>query len=311
MPRIPLVDVKAQYAPLIPQLKDAFADVLESGAFILGPNVKAFEHEAARVPRRAGHHRRRQRDGRDRARARRARHRARRRGHLPGVHVLRHGRVDRAARRDARLRRHRPGDVQPRSRGRRRADHAAHARDHARAPVRPAGAARGARGLRFAADRGRGAGVRRAGHRAEGRRVDVQLLSDEEPLRARRRRTDRRDRRRARRAPAAAALPRLEGEGRRSSWSATTRASTRSMPPRCASSCRTSTSGRCCAARRRSATASSASATSWPRPTTSPATCTTSSSAARPSATVSSRRCVRRRSAVPRTTCRRCICSRR
>ena len=47
MPRIPLVDVKAQYAPLIPALKRAFEDVLESGAFILGPNVKAFEREAA------------------------------------------------------------------------------------------------------------------------------------------------------------------------------------------------------------------------------------------------------------------------
>ena len=47
MPRIPLVDVKAQYAPLTSQLKDAFADILESGAFILGPNVKAFEREAA------------------------------------------------------------------------------------------------------------------------------------------------------------------------------------------------------------------------------------------------------------------------
>src|SRR5436309_4464990 len=47
MTRIPLVDVKAQYAPLVPELKQAFADVLESGAFILGPNVKAFEREAA------------------------------------------------------------------------------------------------------------------------------------------------------------------------------------------------------------------------------------------------------------------------
>jgi dTDP-4-amino-4,6-dideoxygalactose transaminase len=48
VPRIPLVDVKAQYAPLIPQLKDAFAEILESGTtFILGPNVKAFEREAA------------------------------------------------------------------------------------------------------------------------------------------------------------------------------------------------------------------------------------------------------------------------
>ena len=44
---IPLVDVKAQYAPLIPELKERFAEVLESGLFILGPNVKAFEEEAA------------------------------------------------------------------------------------------------------------------------------------------------------------------------------------------------------------------------------------------------------------------------
>jgi dTDP-4-amino-4,6-dideoxygalactose transaminase len=47
VPKIPLVDVKAQYAPLIPDLRRAFDDVLESGAFILGPNVKALEEEAA------------------------------------------------------------------------------------------------------------------------------------------------------------------------------------------------------------------------------------------------------------------------
>ena len=45
--KIPLVDVKAQYAPLIPQLKQAFADVLEDGQFVFGPNVTAFELEAA------------------------------------------------------------------------------------------------------------------------------------------------------------------------------------------------------------------------------------------------------------------------
>jgi dTDP-4-amino-4,6-dideoxygalactose transaminase len=47
LPQIPLVDVKAQYAPLIPELERAFAEVLELGVFILGPNVKAFEREAA------------------------------------------------------------------------------------------------------------------------------------------------------------------------------------------------------------------------------------------------------------------------
>jgi dTDP-4-amino-4,6-dideoxygalactose transaminase len=44
---IPLVDVKAQYAPLIPELQARFADVLDSGRFIFGPEVEAFEREAA------------------------------------------------------------------------------------------------------------------------------------------------------------------------------------------------------------------------------------------------------------------------
>jgi dTDP-4-amino-4,6-dideoxygalactose transaminase len=45
---IPLVDVKAQYAPLIPELREAIDGVLESGQFVFGPNVSAFEEEAAR-----------------------------------------------------------------------------------------------------------------------------------------------------------------------------------------------------------------------------------------------------------------------
>jgi dTDP-4-amino-4,6-dideoxygalactose transaminase len=44
---IPHVDVKAQYAPLIPELKDAFAKALDSGRFIFGPEVEGFEREAA------------------------------------------------------------------------------------------------------------------------------------------------------------------------------------------------------------------------------------------------------------------------
>src|SRR5215510_1593864 len=44
---IPHVDVKAQYAPLVPELKEAFAQTLESGRFIFGPEVEAFEREAA------------------------------------------------------------------------------------------------------------------------------------------------------------------------------------------------------------------------------------------------------------------------
>jgi len=45
--QIPLVDVKAQYEPLLPRIREAIEGVLASGEFILGPNVGAFEREAA------------------------------------------------------------------------------------------------------------------------------------------------------------------------------------------------------------------------------------------------------------------------
>ena len=51
---IPLVDVKAQYERLIPQIQQRIGEVLESGTFILGPNVKAFEAEAAELLSRLG-----------------------------------------------------------------------------------------------------------------------------------------------------------------------------------------------------------------------------------------------------------------
>ena len=47
MSGIPLIDVKAQYAPLLPRLREAIDAVLQSGTFILGPNVAAFEEESA------------------------------------------------------------------------------------------------------------------------------------------------------------------------------------------------------------------------------------------------------------------------
>jgi dTDP-4-amino-4,6-dideoxygalactose transaminase len=53
VPKIPLVDVRAQYAPLVPELQQAFSDVLDDGRFVFGPNCAAFEQEAAtylRVP---------------------------------------------------------------------------------------------------------------------------------------------------------------------------------------------------------------------------------------------------------------------
>ena len=44
---VPLVDVRAQYERLIPQILERLQEVVDSGAFILGPNVQAFEREAA------------------------------------------------------------------------------------------------------------------------------------------------------------------------------------------------------------------------------------------------------------------------
>ena len=47
MQTIPLVDVKAQYAPLIPELEARFSEVLGSAEFIRGPHYWAFQKEAA------------------------------------------------------------------------------------------------------------------------------------------------------------------------------------------------------------------------------------------------------------------------
>ncbi|HEY6568896.1 MAG TPA: DegT/DnrJ/EryC1/StrS family aminotransferase, partial [Candidatus Limnocylindrales bacterium] len=44
---IPLVDVKAQYAPLIGEVLERIAAVIESGRLIFGPEVEGFEREAA------------------------------------------------------------------------------------------------------------------------------------------------------------------------------------------------------------------------------------------------------------------------
>jgi dTDP-4-amino-4,6-dideoxygalactose transaminase len=45
--QIPLVDVSAQWAPVRAELEARFAEVLDSGQFIRGPNYYAFEQEAA------------------------------------------------------------------------------------------------------------------------------------------------------------------------------------------------------------------------------------------------------------------------
>ena len=44
---IPLFNVRAQYEPVLAELTHRLAEVVDSGTFILGPNVRAFEREAA------------------------------------------------------------------------------------------------------------------------------------------------------------------------------------------------------------------------------------------------------------------------
>ncbi|MSO43864.1 MAG: DegT/DnrJ/EryC1/StrS family aminotransferase [Thermoleophilia bacterium] len=46
---IPLMDIRAQYAPLRGQLDAAFAGILDSGTFILGPEVAAIEAEVSAI----------------------------------------------------------------------------------------------------------------------------------------------------------------------------------------------------------------------------------------------------------------------
>jgi hypothetical protein len=101
-------------------------------------------------------------------------------------------------------------------------------------------------------DRGRGAGVRRAGV-AHGRRVDLQLLPDEEPLRARRRRPRRRQRRGARER---VRMLRFHGSRDKVDFELVGYNSRLDelQAAACASSCRSSTVERGCAARRPRAT---------------------------------------------------------
>jgi dTDP-4-amino-4,6-dideoxygalactose transaminase len=76
-------------------------------------------------------------------------------------------------------------DAEPRPRGRGGPGDRPDAGDHAGAPVRPRDAARGLTGLGIPDRRGRGAGLRRAGRRQGRRALDLQLLPDQEPVRAR------------------------------------------------------------------------------------------------------------------------------
>ena len=234
---IPLVDVHAEYEPLIPKLEAAFRGVLDNGAFIRGENYWAFQEEAAAhlgVKRTIG-----VANGTEAlVIALNAM------GVGPGDEVIcpaftfyataeavvQRGATPVFADID-------PDDAQPRRRGRGREGHRPDEGDHPRPSLRAGdGRAPAARARRSGA-RGRRAGVRRRRRREARDGLDVQLLPDEEPLLSRRRRADRDRRRGARRPHQAPVVPRLEGQDRLRGASATTRASTSSRRRSCGSSC--------------------------------------------------------------------------
>ena len=93
---IPHIDVRAQYAPLIPELKEAFARTLETRPVHLRAGGRGVRARGRGEARHCGRRQLRERHRRDRPRARRDGDRPGRRGDLPVVHVLRDRRGDRA-----------------------------------------------------------------------------------------------------------------------------------------------------------------------------------------------------------------------
>ena len=189
---IPLIDVKAQYAPLIPELKERFRAVLESGPLHLRP-----ERRGVRGARRLRTSACRTRSASPTAPTRSS-SRSTRSGSAAATRS--------SARRSPSTRppRRSPAsgatpvfaDIDPATLNLDPEDVAARITPRTKAIVpvhlfgRPAPLAELA-ALGAPDHRGRGPGVRRGGHRADRDLLDVQLLPDEEPLRARRRRARR------------------------------------------------------------------------------------------------------------------------
>ena len=211
---VPLVDLRPQNDQVADEVRRGDRRGLESGAFILGPQVRAFEEEFAAFCGVDALRRRRQRHRRDRARA--ARRSASARGDeviVPANTFIATAEAVVRAGADARARRLRPTRL-PASTPTRwpRRGHAAHPRDHAGAPLRPDGADGGdPRGRRPATcslssrtPRSRRARRRHGRPRRHlRRRRGHQLLPRQEPRRLRRRRRGAHRRRRARRAGSA------------------------------------------------------------------------------------------------------------
>ena len=287
MPTIPLVDVKAQYAPLIPDAQGAHRRGRRVRPLHPRPERRGVRGGGRRLPRRARHDRRRQRHRRDRARARRD---GDRRGdevicpaftfYATPEAIVRRGATPVFADIDAATLNLDPEDVARRITPRTKAIMPVHLFG------RPAPLAElAALGVPIVEDAAQAFGAEGVAH--DRRRLDLQLLPDEEPLRPRRRRPRRRDRRGGRRPRAPAPLPRLARQGR-------LRARRLQLAPRrdpgrraAALPAEPRRAGIRPAARRPRATPSSVSASSASCPPTTAGTSTTCTSSAARSATES------------------------
>ena len=168
--QIEFIDLKAQYAALRDAIDARIQRVLDHGQYIMGPEVS--ELEAALAAHTGAKHCITVASGTEALliALMALGPEAGRRGHHDAVHLRRHRRDDRAARRRAGVRRHRARHLQHRRLADRGRDHAAHPGHHAGEPVRPVRRhgrdQRDRRAPRPAGDRGRGAELRRHATRA-------------------------------------------------------------------------------------------------------------------------------------------------